>query len=75
VETPVCWLLSQSTHNDVEVEHDEPINLWSDGGSSQHNAHKEGITLREAAAVFGVPGDQFDVWVLPGNMVHPDEEE
>jgi fumarate hydratase class II len=33
-------------------------------------AHKEGTTLREAALALGhVTGEQFDQWVVPGNMV------
>jgi fumarate hydratase, class II len=39
------------------------------------HAHKEGRTLKEAAANFEVSGEQFDLWVVPENMVHPDEEE
>jgi len=39
------------------------------------HAHKEGMTLKEAAANFEVSGEQFDLWVVPENMVHPDEEE
>ena len=33
-------------------------------------AHKEGTSLREAAVASGhVTGEQFDQWVVPGNMV------
>jgi fumarate hydratase, class II len=33
-------------------------------------AHKEGITLREAAiALELVTGEQFDQWVVPNNMI------
>lgn len=33
-------------------------------------AHKEGTSLREAAVASGhVTGEQFDEWVVPGNMV------
>jgi fumarate hydratase class II len=33
-------------------------------------AHKEGISLREAAIALGLlTGEQFDQWVVPGNMV------
>ena len=33
-------------------------------------AHKEGTSLREAAVASGhVTGEQFDQWVIPGNMV------
>ena len=32
-------------------------------------AHKEGTSLREAAVASGhLTGEQFDQWVVPGNM-------
>jgi fumarate hydratase class II len=35
-------------------------------------AHKEGITLKEAALKLGfLSGEQFDAWVRPGDMVGP----
>lgn len=35
-------------------------------------AHREGITLREAAVKLGfVTPEQFDLWVRPGEMTHP----
>ena len=35
-------------------------------------AHKEGISLREAAIAEGVlTGEQFDSWVRPENMIGP----
>jgi fumarate hydratase class II len=37
-------------------------------------AHREHTTLREAAAELGVPDEQFDAWVGPERMVHPDDE-
>jgi fumarate hydratase, class II len=36
-------------------------------------AHHEGTTLREAALASGVTGEEFDAWLVPANMVHPDE--
>jgi fumarate hydratase class II len=38
-------------------------------------AYREHTTLREAAAAFGVTAEQFDAWVAPERMVHPDDEE
>ena len=35
-------------------------------------AHKQGITLREAALASGdLTGEEFDAWVVPGDMTHP----
>ncbi len=35
-------------------------------------AHKQGITLREAALASGdLTGEQFDAWVVPADMTHP----
>ena len=36
------------------------------------SAHKQGITLREAALASGdLTGEEFDAWVVPGDMTHP----
>ena len=41
---------------------------------AQH-AHRDGLTLREAALALGfVSGDQFDAWVVPKDMTHPAAE-
>jgi len=38
-----------------------------------HKAHSEGLSLREAALALGtVSGEDFDRWVRPESMVHPD---
>ncbi len=38
-------------------------------------AHSEGVTLREAALASGrVSAEQFDAWVIPAEMLGPDEE-
>ena len=35
-------------------------------------AHKQGITLREAALASGdLTGEEFDAWVVPADMTHP----
>ena len=35
-------------------------------------AHREGISLREAALKLGtVTSEQFDAWVRPADMTHP----
>ena len=35
-------------------------------------AHKQGITLREAALASGdLTAEEFDAWVVPGDMTHP----
>ena len=35
-------------------------------------AHREGLTLREAALALGfVTAEQFDAWVRPEEMTHP----
>src|SRR4051794_29129137 len=37
-------------------------------------AHRDGISLREAALKLGHVGEaEFDAWVRPGEMTHPDE--
>lgn len=38
------------------------------------NAHKKGISLRESALESGdLTGDEFDAWVVPGDMTHPSQ--
>ncbi len=38
-------------------------------------AHSEGVTLREAALASGrLTAEQFDAWVIPEEMLGPDEE-
>jgi fumarate hydratase class II len=38
------------------------------------NAHKNKSTLKEAAIASGyVTSEQFDEWVVPGNMIGPKE--
>jgi fumarate hydratase class II len=37
-------------------------------------AHHERTTLKEAAAAFEVSNEQFETWVVPEQMVHPDDE-
>ncbi|HMS37179.1 MAG TPA: lyase family protein, partial [Arachnia sp.] len=34
-------------------------------------AHKQGTSLRESAVANGVAGEDFDRWVVPGDMTHP----
>ena len=34
-------------------------------------AHKQGTSLRESAVANGVAGEDFDRWVIPGDMTHP----
>ena len=35
-------------------------------------AHREGLTLRDAALALGfVTAEQFDAWVRPEDMTHP----
>lgn len=38
------------------------------------NAHKKGISLRESALESGdLTGEEFDAWVVPGDMTHPSQ--
>jgi fumarate hydratase class II len=38
-------------------------------------AHRDGLTLREAALASGdVTAEQFDAWVRPEEMTHPEPE-
>jgi fumarate hydratase class II len=37
-------------------------------------AHREHLTLKQAAAAFDVSGENFEAWVVPEQMVHPDDE-
>ncbi|HEX9038905.1 MAG TPA: class II fumarate hydratase [Ktedonobacterales bacterium] len=36
-------------------------------------AHHESTTLRESALASGVTAEEFDAWLVPAEMVHPDE--
>jgi fumarate hydratase class II len=35
------------------------------------DAHERGMSLRDAALAAGVPGDDFDRWVVPERMARP----
>jgi fumarate hydratase class II len=43
---------------------------YEKSASIAKKAHKENLTLREAALALGyLTNEQFDAWVVPGNMV------
>jgi fumarate hydratase class II len=52
----------------------KPLGYDKAGKIAKH-AHHQHLTLREGAAAFGVSGDDFDAWVVPENMVHPEDDE
>jgi fumarate hydratase, class II len=52
----------------------KPLGYDKAGKIAKH-AHHEHLTLREGAAAFGVSDDDFDRWVVPENMVHPEDDE
>jgi len=45
---------------------------YDKGAAIAKKAHKEGTTLREAALALGyVTAEEFDAWVVPADMCHP----
>jgi fumarate hydratase class II len=48
---------------------------YDKAGKIAKHAHHEHLTLKEGAAAFGVTGDDFDAWVVPEQMVHPEDDD
>ena len=43
---------------------------WKNAAEIAQKAHKEGLTLKEAALALGhVTSEQFDEWVVPSQMI------
>ena len=54
----------------VDVIRDARARRGANGAQIAKRAHKEGLSLREAALASGdVTGEQFDAWVRPQDMV------
>lgn len=46
--------------------------MWVDAAKAAKKAHKEGLTLKEAAISLGLlTSEEFDQWVRPERMISP----
>jgi fumarate hydratase, class II len=52
----------------------KPLGYDKAGKIAKH-AHHQHLTLKEGAAAFDVSDEDFDRWVVPENMVHPEDDE